>query len=419
MNFIAASKYTNGIAPMILKRALLVYVVVLFFCDIAIYMSLTVSVRLQPQYWIALLVVLGGVLAWASPETRWQVFRTPLFLWCVLFMALTLIFFAVVPASHIEQLKERIRDVVLLTAFLGVFLMLRDDLNFLRKVVTLAVLVGVVINVVSLFRVELFPLASAKWAFRPTGFYLQPNESGVALTLGMLLSVSILQQRWREPYVVFVLAGVAVTYSREAVLGWIVAVMCLCILKFVRLKVLMVYALVLIACGAIIVAVVKRAHFFNSNVLWAYHYNFQRFYGVFVGIHDDVSITDRWKVLKLGWASFIAHPLIGNGIGSTYHWALPYSTHNMYLLYMDDYGFIGFFLYPLLIWCMIREAAGETRKLAWTMAIFLLFWGLFNHNIVQNYYSLFAISLTAAMAHLSRQQSDLKAGPVPAAAGSG
>lgn len=419
MNIMISPKYANGTTAIILKRALLVFIVVLFFCDIAIYLSLAVSDRLEPQYWIALLVVLGGTLAWVSPETRWQVFSTPLFLWCVLFSALTLIFFITVHTSHIEQFKEQIRTVVLLATLLGVFLMLRDDLNFLRKLVMLAVLVGVLINLVSLFHSGFFPLASAKWAYRPTGFYSQPNESGIALTLGMLLSAGMLSQRWRTPFVVFVLAGVAVTFSREAVLGWIVAVICLCVFKIIKFKLVAVYAGALIVCAVVVTIAVKKADFMNPGVLYAYHFNFRRFYGVFLGVRDDVSAIDRWTVLKLGWTLFLAHPFMGNGIGSTYHWALPYSTHNMYLLYMDDYGIIGIFLYPLLIWCMIYKATGEPRRLVWTMAIFLLFWGFFDHNVVQNYYSIFAISMTAATSRISDDESRARAAAAPVEAGLG
>lgn len=384
-----------------MRRSLLAYIVILFFGDVAIYLSLAVSPRLEPQYWIALLVVLTGVLAWFSPQTRWEVIRTPVFFWCAGFLALTLIFFAAIPASHIEQLKERIRDVVLLTAFLGVFLMLRDDLGFLRKLLVVAVVVGVVINLISLFNHDFLALPVNEWASRPAGFYAQPNESGIALVLGMVLSVGILPSRWRVPYAILVLAGVAVTFSREAVLGWLIVMVCLCVFNTIRWKPLVIYLVLLTVCVTVVGLIVLKTNSMNMYNVDFYHNQIRRFYFILEGMHSDVSATDRWKVLQLGWVTFLAHPWIGNGIGVTYHWSMPISTHNMYLLYMDDYGIIGLFLYPLLIWCMARRAAGETRKLAWAMAIFLLFWGLFDHNIVQNYYSLFAISLTAALSRIS------------------
>lgn len=419
MNSMTEQSYPLNYAGLSFKRSLLVFIVILFFCDIAIYLSLVVSARLEPQYWIGLLVVLTGLLAWFSPETRWQVLRTPVFLWCVLFFGLTLIFYIAVHASHLEQLKERLRDVVLLTTFLAAFLMMAGELSFLKKLILVAVFLGVVINLISIFHNGFLPPPDIKWAHRPTGFYPNPNESGIALIFGMILSLEALPKSWRPLFAVFVLAGVLATFSREAVLGWIVAVACLGFFGVIGWKSTIAYVVLLGLCGAVVSMLAVKAHLIHVDVLDFYKIQVGRFWAVFTGISHDPSSVDRLKVLKLGWAAFLAHPFVGNGIGYTYHWSMPISTHNMYLLYMDDYGVIGFFLYPLLIWCMIRGAVGETRRLAWTMAIFLLFWGFFDHNIVQNYYSLFAISLTAAMVWLSRKDLALKSEPVPARAGSG
>lgn len=405
-------------AQMILKRGLFAFVVVLFFCDIAIYLSLAVSPYLEPQYWVGLLVVLAAILAWFSPRTRWEVLLTPVFFWCVGFLALTLIFFAAVPTSHIEQLKERVRDAVLLTTFLGVFLMLQDDLNFARKLVLLVVLLGVVLNAVSMFHngfmrplgVTGFPPlpGSIPWAHRSAGFYSNPNESAVALVLGMIMSIGILPRHWRVPFAIFVLVGVGATFSREGVAGWLITVACLCAFGFMRWRALIIYLVVLVFCAVLLSLAADQGRLLSVGMTEFYGKQIERFFGVGVGfLHDDSAIT-RWEVLKLGWVSFLEHPLIGNGIGSTYHWRMPISTHNIYLLYMDDYGIIGLFLYPALIWCMVHDAVGKTRKLVWAMAIFLLFWGLFDHNIVQNYYSLFTISLTAAMSRISIDESHQK-----------
>lgn len=403
----------------ILRRSLLAYIVILFFGDVAIYLSLAVSPRLEPQYWIALLVMLAGILAWFAPQTRWGVFRTPVFFWCAGFLALTLIFFAAVPTSHIEQLKERIRDVVLLIALLAAFLMLPDELPFLRKVILVMVVLGVVINLISLVHNNFLRPPGIPWAYRPAGFYINPNESSIALILGMLLSVTVLPQRWRVMFIVFTLAGIAATFSREAILGWVIVVVCLGIFGVLKWKNLGLYTLVIVVCAGVFFLILPKIPGIRPGIVIYYHMQLDRLFWFLRGGVIGTSNETRIKLLESGWALFLTHPLIGNGIGSTYHWSLPTSTHNMYLLYMDDYGIIGLFLYPLLIWCMVRGAAGETRKLAWTMAVFLLFWGLFDHNIVQNYYSLFAISLTAAMSRISATASTPRTEAIPAEPASG
>lgn len=409
----------NNLARTMLTRSLLVFIVVLFFCDIAIYLSLVVSSRLEPQYWIALLVAFAVALGCYSPRTRWKVFRTPVFFWCAGFLLLSLIVYVGVPASHVEQLKELIRTVVLLTAFLAVFLMVPDQIIFLRKLILFAVMLGVVINIISIFHNGFIPLADSSWEHRPTGFYPNPNENGVALVLGMILSVCMISKNWRVLFCLVVLMGVGATFSREAIAGWMVAMVFLCASRIISWRVAMAYLVICAICVFMAGLIIVKSHLIPSYTLVLYHDEIRRFYAVFRGISSDSSGAERWQVLKLGWTTFLAHPFIGNGIGSTYHWSMPISTHNMYLLYMDDYGIIGLFLYPLLIWCMIRGAVGEMRKLAWAMAIFLLFWGLFDHNIVQNYYSLFAISLTAAMSMISSDESRTWAVAAPVEAGLG
>jgi O-antigen ligase len=124
-------------------------------------------------------------------------------------------------------------------------------------------------------------------------------------------------------------------------------------------------------------------------------------------MHDNArhnSVTVRVKLIKDSWDLFLKHPWIGNGIGSTEHWALPYSTHNMYLYYMADYGITGALLFPLLVLAVTIQARGETRKIGYCFAAFMLFWGWFDHDIVRNYYSLFAFALMAVLAWLSRQR---------------
>lgn len=420
MGSMAGHACTRGGMGIVLKRALLVFIVGLFFCDIAVYLSLAVSPRLQPQYWIALLVVLASVLAWYSPSTRWEVFRTPLFVWCVLFFVLTLVFFAVVPASHIEQLKERTRDVVLLMAFLGVFLMLSRELDFLRRLVILAVLLGVAINLITLVHNGFLRPASVTWDHRPGGFYINSNESAIALILGMIVSVGVLRPRWRASFAIFTLVGVAATFSREGAIGWVVAVVCLGAFGVIGWKSLGLHVLGFVVCAGVVILLLPELHLIKPGLLHYYYLEiYYRSFGYFEGVPLDSSIRDRITLMKAGWHLFLGHPWIGNGLGSTYHWSLPLSTHNMYLLYMDDYGVIGAVLYPLIIWCMVREATGETRKIAWTMAVFLLFWGLLDHNIVQNYYSLFAISLTAAMSRISTHEGGEEVAPIPVGACSG
>ncbi|MGH8403648.1 MAG: O-antigen ligase family protein, partial [Gammaproteobacteria bacterium] len=324
-----------------------------------------------------------------------------LFFWCVLFLGLTLMAYAVVPSSDISTLKERIRDVLLLTSLLGVFLMMPDQIIFVRKLVFWAVVLGVLVNLISL--VDSIFLLSGKFiaAQRPAGLYINPNESATALILGMLLAIGVVAKTRRIPFVIWVFVGVAATFSREAILGWALVVTVLCISGTVNWKSLLLWISALVVALVLMVLVLIKVGVLNVFVKQFYSMQLHRLVWFADGIRSGTSADIRLKLLKDAWDLFLQHPWLGNGLGSTTHWHQAYSTHNMYLYYMDDYGIVGALLYPLLVWCIVYESREATRRIAWCMAIFMLFWGLFDHNVVHNYYALFSISLMAAMSKIS------------------
>ncbi|MGA9853578.1 MAG: O-antigen ligase family protein [Gammaproteobacteria bacterium] len=397
----AAKPFARHGDDILLKRGFLAFVVIIFYCNIGIYLSLAVSPRVEPQYWLGLVVLLACVWAIFSSRHRLAAFNTPLFFWCLLFSGLTVILFVAIPASHVSEVKERIRDVISLTVLLWIFLMMRDQIAFLRKLVLAAVLLGVAINLVSVIYRNFIDPVKIVNAGRAAGFYINPNESATAIIAGMIISIGILSKPWRALFSSIVLVGVVVTYSREAILSWIIVVLAFCILGIVDWKKLLFWLSVFMIIAILIVFILIKINAFGE--LSASRYTTQIHRLLFTnGAQHGTSMAIRLTLLKESWELYLRHPLLGNGIGSTEHWGLPYSTHNIYLYYMDDYGLIGLFLYPLLVWCIFYESVGETRKIAWCMAIFLLFWGLFDHDTVRNYYALFLISLMAAMSRISR-----------------
>jgi O-antigen ligase len=399
------------------KRAVLTFAVIAFFCNIAVYLSQAISPHLEPQYWLGLLALLVGAWVLVSPQGRFEVLRTPLIFWCVLFMGLTLLVFILVPTSHFSTLKERIRDVIMLVALLAMFLMMSDQLVFVRKLVFWAVVIGALINLISLVTSNFLLPSRFVGASRPAGFYINPNESATALIFGMILAIGAVPKTWRIPFVAWTFVGITATFSREAILGWAVAVAVLCITGTINWKHVLVWTSVLTAAGILLVFILIKAEMINIFVTRFYGMQLRRLVWFIHGIGSGASVKIRLNLMQNAWELFMRHPWLGNGIGSTEHWQQAYSTHNMYLYYMDDYGIIGALLYPLLIWAIVHRARGEICKIGWCMAAFMLFWALFDHNVVHNYYSLFAISLMAAMSRISMNGDSQGSATTPALTG--
>jgi O-antigen ligase len=384
-----------------LKRSLLVLVVLIFYCNVAIYLSLAVSAHLQPQYWVGLFILVAIMWAAIFPVNRFAVFHTPLFLWCAIFLGLTILVFVVVPESHAAQLKDRLRDVALLVALLSLFLMLSDQVLFVRKVLIWAVLLGTVINLIGTVDCRFMIPIQYAHACRPAGFYINPNESATALLFGMILAIEAIQKSRRILFAAVVFVGVAATFSREAILGWLAIAIVLCISGSVNWKQLTLWTFVFAGSITLVIVILIKANIVGAQIVESYNVQLHRLVWFMGGITHGTSVTIRVKLLEDGWHLFLKHPWLGNGIGSTEHWNMPYATHNMYLYYMDDYGVIGALLYPLLVVCIVCQSRGEVRKTGWCMATFMLFMGLLNHDLVHSYYALFAIALMAAMSRTS------------------
>jgi O-antigen ligase len=100
---------------------------------------------------------------------------------------------------------------------------------------------------------------------------------------------------------------------------------------------------------------------------------------------------------------FADKPVLGHGVGASKEWRFEVATHNEYLSLMVDHGFIGFFLLPLLAVAASWRARGETRNIGIAFAVFVLFWGLFSHSILEESDVLIMFSLLSAMAVSSRR----------------
>ena len=93
-------------------------------------------------------------------------------------------------------------------------------------------------------------------------------------------------------------------------------------------------------------------------------------------------------------------PLFGYGVGTTDLWSETLPTHNTYLKLGVDFGVAGLLLLPLLVLATVKDARGAAARLRPAFLVFVLLWGLFDHNVVNTYYFAVAFALMAAMADL-------------------
>jgi O-antigen ligase len=116
----------------------------------------------------------------------------------------------------------------------------------------------------------------------------------------------------------------------------------------------------------------------------------------------DESAAQRAAVFGGAWEMFASNPIVGSGVGASREWEYEISSHNQYLNLMVDHGALGFFILPLIILASIWGAQGEARQVSSSFAAFVVCWGFFSHNVLEEYYILLTFALLASMSLASR-----------------
>ncbi|PHJ65962.1 hypothetical protein VF14_05755 [Nostoc linckia z18] len=384
--------------------ALAIAAVFVFFTDINSYLYTSGIVSQPPLFWILGFAVASIPLIFS----RDKCIPTSVILWCFGFIFVSLLWFVLFPGSGelaFEELRKRLLAVIFLIAMAFIFSR-NPTIHYLtRWAIFLAVLITVFNSIYEFFNPAAFNALGN--GGRVTGFYLNPNSNGCALILGMIFSVSILQPIYRLPFVYLVGIGVFLTFSRGAILGWLITVIIFTVAGVLHFNKILYWIL---GIGTFIISLgsqwwqeLLQNLDLNANSLERIAW----FQNISTSDSED-SADSRLEVAQLAWQMFMKHPFFGNGIGSTLTWNVEISTHNIYLYYMADHGIIGVLILPVLVYGAIRHARGETKYIGLAFAVFILLWGLFSHNVLEERYILILFSLMAGMTEGSKLDQKLK-----------
>jgi O-antigen ligase len=296
-------------------------------------------------------------------------------------------------------LKQRILSLLLaLFAFL-VFTSSPAALHAARRALVGVLLLSVVVNFYDITHPLTLVPATSEFATlgRAAGFFMNPNQAGAALVLGLALSLGVVAPRWRLPFLVFVSAGVALTLSRGALLGLTLVILALFVTgRDLRpsqvVKAVLAVGILGYAAWQVFAAEFESRFSIDPDlvrdrILWILDPSGR----------SDFSQADRLLLAERGWLQFVASPFWGTGLGSTELWEVSQSTHNLYLMLASDFGLAGFLVFPFIVAIAVgRRVFSLTGGIA---AAFLLMWGLLSHNPLTEFYMMLGIALMAAINH--------------------
>jgi O-Antigen ligase len=370
--------------------------VIVLFSNLPIYIATFAFPAIVPLHWLLALFGLTAVTLFSCDRAA---DRAPVFLATLTcYACMCLVWYVAQGGGDPVVLRERLLGLAVCAASYLAFAASPAALQAARRALAFMVVVCVVVNIWDITHpYTLIPITSEfATVGRAAGLFINPNQAGAALVAGFTLSVAVVPRRWRIAYLALVVIGVGLTFSRAAILGLLLVTFALAYRRRTLSVRQIAAALLVVGVATYLAWLVVSAELqerFNIDPQVA----LDRLEWILdPSGRSDFSQEERVELLERGWAQFLASPLVGNGVGSAELWEERYSTHNMYVLLASDFGFIGLLILPCIVLAAVGGwAAGLTD--AAVAGLFLLFWGLFSHNILGEYYLLIAIGMIAAL----------------------
>lgn len=372
-----------------------VVLLLLVFLDIPNYVHLLVE-PLVPKYFYFLFAAIVVPLVLSRGATALAIMRSPFVVWVLVLVALNFahltVAWALADQARAALIVSQTQFVVLALVLGSLYAMLRPSAYaYAFPVACVAIVVLVVVDFLA--PGTLYPVDTEGGVIgRAAGTFVNPNKAGEAILLTLLLGFPVLRRGMREVLLVIAGIGAVLTFSRAAILAWVLLWGFLALLRSVSRVGLVALAAALIAMPAIFASLESylgeradlaigienlqdRLDFFQTRDL------------------GDESSLERRSVLDAGVELYLANPLVGAGAMSTYVWTAGASTHNTPVLLAAEYGVVGIGLWIALVFVLWHGGYFRDRALQGAAALGVLFLSLFTHNMFDSLHWLLSFVL--------------------------
>ncbi len=386
------------------SASLAIALVAIAFSNAALYLFQSGIVVQPPFWWLAALGGLAAPMAIQYARSL-RVPVAPLLGWLAFYFVLTVSWFAMFPATPEAdfELRRRLQSIGYICL---VWLIVQQPgaLAVVRWAILAATMFACVVNWFEFFHPGVFSLTTG----RAAGLYMNPNSSGAALLFGMLVSIHLLNVRWRAVFVFAIGLGILATFSRAALAGWS-AVAASLMLEELRSAGIARLFTKLIAIGTLVaVVVVSILYNLNPEQSAALGDVVADRLGSFMSedARDDTSTSERRELTDQAMESIGQRPWFGAGLGTNRFLDREAGSHNQYLDLMVQHGITGVLVLPLLAVALIYGSRRPARADAMRFAFLLLFLGFFSHNMLDERYLLAAVVVQAAIGRASYSSPD-------------
>ncbi len=376
----------------------------IFFTDLDTYVYWAAVSPLPPITWIYVFCVLALPLMLASPD---RCLSKPLLIWGGGYLLLSLGAYVMLSTGNeleVQELRTRILSTIFMVVLMVIFSSQPRVHRWVRWTIVVATCMAVFNNILGASDPMLF--GDSGVVGRAGGFYVNPNKAGMALMLGIVFGTGVLPGGLRIPFVLACGVGVLLTFSRGAMLIWILLVGWMLFRNQIPHKQGIGWFTTLMVAG-LFTGLQGEEIIRNFNLPPQLIERLEWFKNPLENKGDsEGSSGARQEMAENAWEMFLQRPFTGYGVGSTITWSFPISTHNMYLANMADHGLIGVLLLPGLTLAVVWGAKGLAQSLVPALSATMLIWGIFSHNLLDERYILLSFALMGSMT-IASQVSEL------------
>lgn len=334
---------------------------------------------------------------------------SPFVLWAGALLVLNLLHLASNDASinaRSEALVSfRMQAIAMVIVFGFVFTRMRSS-GWERAFVLLAVLLPALVITDFLYPGLLYP-ADTPGAVqgRAAGTFINPTIAGEAILLAFLMACPLVAKCYRTPLILLAGIGVLLTFTRAAMLSWIVIWIFLMMRR--RLPAVSAIAAQAIVALPLMLGGLESYISQRSDFTDALDNIQHRLLFFSEARLDDDSARQRELVLRAGWEAFANNPLTGAGAGVTDGgasrlWAHAASTHNQLIALAAEYGIAGIVMWLWLLAMLVRGRHFEDRVMQSAVILLFCMMTLFTHNMFDFPYWLLTFALLARQDGVSR-----------------
>jgi O-antigen ligase len=364
----------------------------LFFSDLPDYLFVAPILPFVPLVWIVALAILS--IPFIKKVAN---IPKPLLIWMIFYVFISILSLMTISADEISftDFRAKVLSVLFIALMYAIFQ--QKSILHIKYTILFVVFMSVCNNIFELLNPRVFTAVNVG---RPAGFYVDPNKTGCAIMLGMLLSITIIKKPYRWILILVAGIGIMATFSRGAIIGWFICTVFLVAGKVLsdRRRKILVPAVILLFFLISLNPLQLLTDYFKGDPTganWDIVNRLEEFQNP--SLSED-SAMSRQAVAAGAWIMFGNHPFWGNGLASTRKWMVAdVSTHNMYLYYMADHGVLGILFLPGAIFAVVYNNKGEQRTILLCFAVFVSFWGLFSHEVLAERFTLSSFALLAAM----------------------